>query len=157
MKKDFKQTKLAKFLGKVKDIGLDVAPIITKASSGNVVGAISDTVSLLKGADKLEAPELLDELTIQKKTIELDYYRVMNENVTERWKSDANSDSFLSKNIRPLTLAWLIVSVTTICILDSANALTVEEMWVSLFSNLLMTVIVAYFGSRGVEKYKKIK
>jgi hypothetical protein len=157
MKKDFKDTKLSKFLGKVKDIGLDVAPIVTKASSGNVVGAISDTVQLLKGADKLEAPELLDELTIQKKTIELDYYRVMNENVTERWKSDANSDSFLSKNIRPLTLAWLIVSVTTICILDSANALTVEEMWVSLFSNLLMTVIVAYFGSRGVEKYKKIK
>jgi hypothetical protein len=143
MKKDFKDTKLSKFLGKVKDIGLDVAPIVTKASSGNVVGAISDTVQLLKGADKLEAPELLDELTIQK--------------VTERWKSDANSDSFLSKNIRPLTLAWLIVSVTTICILDSANALTVEEMWVSLFSNLLMTVIVAYFGSRGVEKYKKIK
>ena len=92
---------------------------------------------------------------MRKKELELDFYRITQENVTDRWKADINSDSWLSKNIRPLTLAWLIVSVTTICILDSANALTVEEMWVSLFGNLLITVVVAYFGSRGAEKVMK--
>jgi hypothetical protein len=156
--KDLKdKTKLGKFLSKVTAIGLDVAPIIKKASSGNVLGAISDTVQLLKGEDNTEAKELLDELTIQKKNIELDFYRVTQENVTARWKVDQNSDSWLSKNIRPLTLAWLIVSVTLICILDSANALTVAEYWVTMFSSLLMTVIVAYFGGRSYEKGKKIK
>ena len=156
MKKEFKETKLNKFLKKVTTIGLDVAPIVKKASTGNVLGAISDTVKLLKGEDSQESKELLDELTIQKKNIELDFYRVTQENVTSRWKVDQNSDSWLSKNIRPLTLAWLIVSVTTICILDSANALTVEEYWVTMFSSLLMTVVVAYFGGRSYEKGKKL-
>jgi hypothetical protein len=158
MKKDFKDTKLSKFLGKVKDIGLDVAPIVTKASSGNVVGAISDTVQLLKGADKLEAPELLDELTIQKKTIELDYYRVMTENVTERWKSDMISDSFLSKNVRPLTLLYLLLVFSILVIFDSIeNSFEVKVGWVSLIESLLITVVVAYFGGRSYEKGKKIK
>ena len=157
MSKKFSETKLSKFLNKVKDIGLDVAPIVTKAGSGNVLGAISDTVQLLKGADVVGSSELLDELTIKKKSLELDFYRVTQEGVSDRWKVDMNSDSWLSKNIRPLTLAWLIVSVTTICILDSANALTVKEYWVTMFSSLLMTVVVAYFGGRSYEKGKKIK
>lgn len=76
MKKKLKDTKLGKFLDKVKGIGLDVAPIVVKASSGNVGGAIQDTIDLLKGADNLQAPELLDELIIKKKQIELDFYRV---------------------------------------------------------------------------------
>lgn len=156
MKKDFKETKLSKFLGKVKNIGLDVAPIIAKASIGNVLGAITDSISLLKGEDSTESKELLDELTIQKKNIELDFYRVTQSNITERWELDMTSDSWLSKNIRPLTLAWLIVSVTTICILDSAKALSVEEYWVTMFSSLLMTVVVAYFGGRSYEKGKKL-
>jgi uncharacterized protein YqhQ len=75
MSKKFSETKLAKFLNKVKDIGLDVAPIVTKAGSGNVLGAISDTVQLLKGADVIGSSELLDELTIKKKSLELDFYR----------------------------------------------------------------------------------
>ena len=148
------KTKLGKFLAKVTSLGLDVAPIIAKASTGNVMGAIGDTVKLLKGEDTTESKELLDELIIQKKNIELDFYRVQNENTSKRWEIDMNSDSWLSKNIRPLTLAWLIVSVTTICILDSANALTVKEYWVTMFSSLLMTVIVAYFGGRSYEKGK---
>ena len=156
-KKQFKDTKFNKFLGKVTNIGMDIVPIVAKASTGNITGAISDTVSLLSGNNSEEARTLLDELTIQKKNIELDYYRTMQENVTERWKVDMNSDSFLSKNIRPLVLAWLVVSVTTICILDSAKALTVAEYWVTMFSSLLMTVIVAYFGGRSYEKGKKIK
>jgi hypothetical protein len=76
MKKDFKdKTKLGKFLSKVTALGLDVAPIIKKASTGNIIGAIGDTVSLLKGEDTTESKELLDEFVIQKKNIELDFYR----------------------------------------------------------------------------------
>ena len=73
MKKE--KTKLGKFLAKVTSLGLDVAPIIAKASTGNVIGAVGDPVKLLKGEDTTEATALLDELTIQKKNIELDFYR----------------------------------------------------------------------------------
>ncbi len=155
--KNFKDSKFGKFISKVSNVGLDVAPIIAKASSGNILGAISDTVKLLKGESNEETIELLDELTIQKKNIELDFYRVQQQEVSNRWNVDMTSDSWMSKNIRPLTLAWLIVSVTTICILDSANVLTVKEYWVTMFSTLLMTVVVAYFGGRSYEKGKKIK
>ena len=156
--KNFKdKTKFGQFLSKITAVGIDVAPIIAKASKGNIIGAINDTVQLLKGEDTRESKELLDDLLIKKKTIELDFYRISQASVNNRWSLDMTSDSWLSKNIRPLTLAWLIVSVTLICILDSSNTLTVKEYWVTMFSSLLMTVIVAYFGGRSYEKGRKIK
>ena len=74
--KKFKETKFGKFISKVSNVGIDVAAITAKATSGNILGAISDTVDLLKGEDNAESKELLDEFVIQKKNIELDYYRI---------------------------------------------------------------------------------
>ena len=158
MKKDFKDTRFGKLINKVKDVGLDVAPIVAKVSTGNISGAISDTISLLNGSDNSQAKELLDELTIRKKEIELDYYRVMSENVTERWNSDMVSDSWLSKNVRPLTLLYLLLVFSILVIFDSIeNSFEVKVGWVSLVESLLITVVVAYFGGRSYEKGKKIK
>ena len=140
MKKQFKDTKLGKILNKVKDVGVDIAPVITKVDEGNVSGAINEAISILSNKEGT-----------------VDYHKINTENATKRWEFDMASDSWLSKNVRPLTLAWLIVSVTTICILDSAGVLTVREVWITLFSSLLITVIVAYFGGRSYEKGKKIK
>ena len=69
------------------------------------------------------------------------------------------SDSWLSKNIRPIVLAWLVIFVSLFAVVDSIDTIdfTVEAAWITLFSTLLVTVIVSYFGSRGVEKYQKIK
>lgn len=79
-------------------------------------------------------------------------------NTTDRWKSDMTSQSWLSANIRPLTLASLLVFLFIIIISESVNlGFTVKESYVSLMQNLLLTVIVAYFGSRGIEKYQTIK
>lgn len=158
MKKEFKNTRFGKLLNKVKDVGLDVAPIVLKAGSGNISEAISDTISLLNGSDNTEAKELLDELVIRKKEIELDYYRVMNENTTKRWESDMISDSWLSKNVRPLTLLYLLLVFSILVICDSIeNSFEVKIGWVSLIESLLITVVVAYFGGRSYEKGKKIK
>lgn len=158
MKKDFKDTKFGKLLHKVKDVGLDVAPIVAKAGSGNISGAISDTITLLNGSNNDEAKTLLDELVIRKKEIELDYYRVMNENVSKRWESDMISDSWLSKNVRPLTLLYLLLVFSILVIFDSIeNSFEVKIGWVSLIESLLITVVVAYFGGRSYEKGKKIR
>ena len=72
--------------------------------------------------------------------------------VTKRWEHDSKSDSWLPKNIRPLTLAYTMFVVSLFCVLDSSTKFEVKEHWVSLFSSLLLTIVVAYFGSRGAEK-----
>jgi hypothetical protein len=80
----------------------------------------------------------------------------MQKNTTERWKFDSNSDSWLSKNIRPLVLLILVVSTILLVFIDAgAIDFDVKENWVDLLQIVLITVIGAYFGSRGLEKYSK--
>jgi hypothetical protein len=75
------------------------------------------------------------------------------ENVSKRWDSDMKSDSWLSKNTRPLTLIYLTLASTILIIIDSFHTLfDVDTAWVELLKTLLITVYVAYFGSRGAEK-----
>lgn len=68
-----------------------------------------------------------------------------------------SSDSWLSKNTRPLTLIYLTLSMTILMVLDSTVILDINNGWVSLLEALLITVYVAYFGSRGAEKITKIR
>jgi len=77
--------------------------------------------------------------------------------ISKRWDSDMKSDSWLSKNTRPLTLVFLTASMVFLIILDSLNIdFGVKTEWIDLLKSLLITVYVAYFGSRGVEKFKAI-
>jgi|TARA_Y100000356_G_C11070938_1_gene188916 cation transport ATPase len=80
----------------------------------------------------------------------------MQKNTTERWKYDSNSDSWLSKNIRPIVLLILVISTILLVFVDAGVLeFDVKESWVDLLQIVLITVIGAYFGSRGLEKYKK--
>ena len=77
------------------------------------------------------------------------------EQITRRWEADAKA-GWLPANIRPLTLAFLIVSTVFLVFIDSGTiSFNVEERWVSLLEICLITTIGAYFGSRGLEKIKK--
>ena len=78
-------------------------------------------------------------------------------NISKRWDSDMSSDSWLSKNTRPLTLIYLTISMTIFIVLDSTIVIEINEGWVSLLEALLITVYVAYFGSRGAEKITNLK
>ena len=80
----------------------------------------------------------------------------MQKNTTERWRLDSNSDSYLSKNIRPIVLLILVVSTILLVFVDAGVIqFEVKESWVDLLQIVLITVIGAYFGSRGLEKYNK--
>ena len=79
------------------------------------------------------------------------------DNISRRWESDMKSDSWLSKNTRPMTLIFLTLAMTIFIVLDSTVLLEIKTGWVSLLEALLITVYVAYFGSRGAEKITKIK
>ena len=88
--------------------------------------------------------------------LELDQIEL--QEVSKRWDSDMKSDSWLSKNTRPMTLIYLTVVTSLYIILDSLDiAFDIDESWVELLKTLLVTIYVAYFGSRGFEKYSSIK
>ncbi len=80
----------------------------------------------------------------------------MQKNVTDRWKADMGSDSWLSKNVRPLVLMFLIFNTMLLIFIDAGYIkFKVEDNWVDLLQVLLLTVIAAYFGGRTVEKTRK--
>jgi hypothetical protein len=80
----------------------------------------------------------------------------MQQNVTDRWKTDMASDSWLSKNVRPLVLIFLVVSTVLLVFIDAGVIqFEVKANWVDLLQLVLITVISAYFGGRSFEKMKK--
>jgi hypothetical protein len=84
------------------------------------------------------------------------YEAEMQKQVTERWKMDMQSDSWLSKNIRPLVLIFLVISTVLLIFIDAgAINFVVEAKWTDLLQLVLITVIGAYFGGRSLEKVKK--
>ena len=79
----------------------------------------------------------------------------LQENVTQRWQADMNSDNWLSKNVRPLVLIFLVVCTTLMVFIDAGSInFNVEDKWTDLLQLVLITVIGAYFGGRSIEKVK---
>ena len=86
----------------------------------------------------------------------LDAESTIQESVTERWKIDLKSDSYLSKNVRPLVLIFLIVSTVLMVFIDAgAINFNVDSEWKELLKLLLTTTVAAYFGGRSYEKIKR--
>ena len=78
---------------------------------------------------------------------------------TERWKADMSSDSWLSKNVRPIMLISFFVLILHLVVLDSSGsvAFVVAERWVSLIEIVSLTIFGAYFGDRAVRGYQSVK
>ena len=90
------------------------------------------------------------------KSLIADYETKMEANITDRWKADMNSDSWLSKNVRPMILIFLVVSTVLMIFIDAETIqFTVEQKWTDLLQLVLITVIGAYFGGRSFEKSKR--
>ena len=114
------------------------------------VGGVIDNFHTSK-EEKLAAEQKVKELVAN-------YEIEIEKNITDRWKADMNSDSWLSKNIRPLVLAFLVVCTVLMIFIDAGSInFVVEEKWTDLLQLVLITVIGAYFGGRTMEKRKKIK
>ena len=112
------------------------------------VGGVIDNLHT-SNEEKLEAERKIKELIAN-------YEIEMEKNITSRWEADLKSDSWLSKNVRPMTLIFLIVCTMLLIFIDAgALSFTVEEKWTDLLQLTLITVIGAYFGGRSYEKVKK--
>ena len=130
--------------------------ILGKMFSGgaaDLINSVGDVVANLHTSkeEKLAAQHKIKKLVAN-------YEVEMEKNITDRWKADMNSDSWLSKNVRPIILIFLVVSTVLMIFIDAGTIqFTVEQKWTDLLQLVLITVIGAYFGGRSFEKSKKNK
>ncbi len=128
--------------------------VLSKIFSGGAaelvkgVGGVLDNLTTSKD-EKLEAERKIKELVAN-------YEIEMEKNITSRWEADLKSDSWLSKNVRPVVLIFLIVCTMLLIFIDAgAISFNVKDSYVDLLQLVLITVIGAYFGGRSLEKVKK--
>ena len=146
-KKKFKETTVGKML-------LGAASLVSP-TLGNVLQGVTSpkdaiaeiTKSDLSNEDKIKLQQLIYEQ--QNKEIEA---------ITTRWQADAASDSWLSKNVRPLVLVWCICIFSLAGIVDSIQSIPFDigTTWNDTFEKVMMAVVLAYFGGRTTEKASSI-
>tara|TARA_R110001592_G_scaffold151790_1_gene378615 strand:+ start:562 stop:984 length:423 start_codon:yes stop_codon:yes gene_type:complete len=135
-KKKFSETKVGKFLSKVAPHIFEVTSSINPTNSIlNLVKGLITNDKQLNDKDKEMALEFL-----KMDIIEL-------QEVSKRWSSDMVSDSWLSKNVRPITLVFFSISYVLGWFL---------EYPLDNITGLLSLIVGAYFGSRGLEKIKAL-
>ena len=128
--------------------------MLGKLFSGGAADLVKSVGGVIDNLHTSKEEKLAAELKI--KQLISDYEVEMEKNITSRWQADLKSDSWLSKNVRPLVLIFLIVCTMLLIFID-AGALNfeVKSSWVDLLQLVLITVIGAYFGGRSLEKVKK--
>lgn len=147
MEKKPKKTRLGRFLQSINF--KKAASIVGSLVTGDIKGVIESISDKNNGMTDAEREYAL-------KVMQMDIEEMAS--VTERWSSDMSSDSWLSKNVRPLTLIFLTLSTMTLIYLDFfyGTEIDVPSEWIELLKSLLLGVYIAYFGSRGLEKYRAI-
>jgi hypothetical protein len=128
--------------------------MISKLLSGGAADLIKNVGGVIDNLHTSKEEKLAAELKI--KDMIMGYEAEMQKQVTERWKMDMNSDSWLSKNIRPLVLVFLVAATVLLIFIDAGViSFKVQDKWTDLLQLVLITVIGAYFGGRSLEKVKK--
>jgi hypothetical protein len=124
---------------------------IFSSGATDLVKGVGDVIDELHTSkeEKLQAEQKIKELIMS-------YEAEMQKQVSERWRFDMQSDSWLSKNIRPMVLIFLVISTVVLIFIDAGViSFEVESTWIDLLQLTLLTVIGAYFGGRSWEKVKK--
>ena len=131
--------------------GKEVAPELL-----SVVGSVTGIEQLKDLADKIGKDDKLSQPDKELLLEELRYDMIEMEETTKRWVSDNQTDSYLTRNIRPLTLAFLTATLFIYIILDSSlEGFKIDPNWIDLLSSLLLLVYGGYFGMRSAEKITK--
>ena len=130
---------------------MNILGMLTGGGAKDLVEGVGGVIDSLHTSEeeKLEANQKIKELVSN-------YEVEMEKTITERWKVDMNSDSWLSKNIRPMVLIFLVIATVLMIFIDAGMlSFEVKDTWVDLLQLVLITVIGAYFGGRSLEKVKK--
>lgn len=143
-------------MDKLLDILKSAAPALATAVAGPLGGAAVKAI-----ADKLGVPasitsvtaalEANPELALKLKEIDTKAFEIEQKGVSDRWAADMASDSWLSKNIRPMTLVYLLTAYLGMAVADGFG-FEISESYVTLLGQWGMLVMGAYFGGRTAEK-----
>jgi hypothetical protein len=142
-KKKFKETTVGKLL-------FGAASMINP-TLGNILSGVSSPQEALAeiGKSKISNEDKikLQQMIYEQQNIEM-------ESITRRWEADSKSDSWLSKNVRPMILIWCIVVFSLAGILDSIESIPfhIGVTWNDTFEKVMMAVVISYFGGRSSEK-----
>lgn len=146
-KKKFKDTTVGKLLLGAAHV---VNPALGKVLEG-VVDPQEAIAEISKSKISVEDKIKLQQMIYNHQNKEL-------EEISKRWSSDMLSDNTLSKSIRPLSLAFVLISTVLLIFIDSGFInFAVDSEWKELLKMLLITIVAAYFGGRSYEKIKKTK
>ena len=128
--------------------------ILTKLFSGGAAELVKGVGGVIDNLHTSKEEKLAAELKV--KELLAEYETQMEKEITARWSADMNSDSWLSKNVRPMVLIFLVVCTVLMIFIDAGSInFLVEDKWTDLLQIVLITVIGAYFGGRSLEKTKK--
>mgnify|MGYP003658742713 CR=1 FL=1 len=143
MSKKFKDSTVGKVL-------LGAASMINP-TLGSVLRGVTSPQEAIAEITKADAPQE-DKIKLQQLIYEQQNKEI--ESITSRWQADSISDSWLSKNVRPLVLVWCIVIFSLAGILDSVDSIpfNIGTTWNDTFEKVMMAVVLAYFGGRTTEK-----
>lgn len=122
----------------------------------DIAGNITGIEPLKRLGDKIKSDGQLSEADKEMLLAELEFDMIEMQEVTKRWTSDNAADSFMTKNIRPMVLAFLTLTLFIYIILDSSiGGFNIAPQWIDLLSSLLLLVYGGYFGARSAEKIVK--
>ena len=131
--------------------------------SGGLISDIGGTVKqfVTTDADRLKI-QVEVEKVVQDFTLKLnDQIIALESQVTERQKNDMTSDSWLSKNVRPLVLIYLVIVTTLLAYLTifflGPDKVALLTPWISVLNGLLITAFTFYFGGRTIEKVQQMR
>ena len=128
--------------------------MLNKLFTGGASDLVKSVGGVIDGLHTSEEERLAAELKI--KELVANYETQMEKEITARWSADMKSDSWLSKNVRPMVLIFLVVCTVLMIFIDAGSInFLVEDKWTDLLQIVLITVIGAYFGGRSLEKTKK--
>ena len=146
-KKKFKDTTVGQLL-------FGAASVINP-TLGSVLQGVTSPKEAIEAITKSDV-SLDDKIKLQQLIYEQQNKEI--QSITSRWQADASSDSWLSKNVRPLVLVWCIVIFSLAGILDSVESIPfqINNTWNDTFEKVMMAVVLAYFGGRSGEKAASI-
>jgi cation transport ATPase len=151
-------------LGLLKNIAPALATAVAGPLGGAAVSAIANRLGVSDSVEAVakaiagdpQAAQKIQELELEMTKVAMDAQKNEDNNVTERWQSDNQSEGWLNKNIRPATLVYLLTTYNLFALM-SAFGHQVNESYVNLLGQWGMLVMTAYFGGKTIENIMKIK
>ena len=142
-------TRAGDFLRSIKGVAPDILNLAGSVTGFSLLNKLGDAINktdTISPEDKEIALELL----------KMDIME--SQEITKRWESDNLSDSWLSKNVRPMALIFLTISMAIYIVIDSSVVgFVVKNEWIDLLSSLLLLIYAAYFGGRSLEKIQNMR